>query len=292
MRVAKTRAAPDTWTKETILVKKKVFAAMIATLVMVMTFSVSALAISVSGPQSVETGQVVTLTIDGGNVDGVTGDITTSGLELISYSGGLSDETSILLLADLGGMTGTYTYRVTAQAGQNASFTISNVMEAVNDVDTPAAGAQWTARVGAATDASPSPTTSPSDTPTDQPSQPASEEPSTVPTESPSNGGQSPQQTQTPAPAPSDQQGQNQTPTPAPSGYTPPAGGNAGGTTGGTNGGGTTGGTTTSGGGNLPKTADSTTNMWLFACLTAAVGTVAIIAARKCSIRGEAQDEQ
>ena len=257
--------------------KKKLFVAMIVTFLTVMMFSASALALSITGPETVEQGQTITLTIDGGSVEGVTGNIRVSGLELVSYSGGLSDPETILLIAELGGMTGTYTYRVTADVGQTASFTVSDVMESVNDVDQPAPGAGWQAVVGGA----PAQSTPPSQTPT--PSE----------TAAPSDA----RETQTPAPSESTEQptqGQQQTaaPTPAPSGGTPVAGGTTSDNNNNNAAGGTTTGGTTTGGSSLPKTADSTTNMWLFAILTAVIGTIAIIAAKKCSIRGEAHDEQ
>lgn len=286
--------------------KKRIFASVIIALMLVAAWSTSAFAVSVSGPVTVQQGETVTLTIEGGSVEGVTADIETMGLEIVSFSGGLSDETSILLLEDYGGMRATYMYRVTAGPGQTASFRLVNVIESVNMVDTAAPGAEWQANVVSDTP-SESPSASPSTEPSTAPSedqQPstapsADQSPSQQPSEQPSAAASEsavPSSEQSQQPAASQSAPAQQSPAPQISGGTPSSGNGGQQQTpvpGGvvtvvpSNGGGTT--TVV----RLPKTADSTTNMWLFATLTAAVGTVAIIAAKKCAIgKKEAPDEQ
>lgn len=273
---------------------KRIFASVMVTLVLVASLAAGAMAISVTGPVTVQPGEQVTLRIDGGNVEGVTADIATVGLEIVSFSGGLSDETSVLLLADYGGMTATYTYRVTAEAGQTVSFTLSNVIESQNMVDTPVAGAGWQANVVSGDQPSESPSATP--TPTEAPSASPSTSPSQEPSGSPStDASPSVSATVSPSAAPSGSASTQPSVQPSPtiSGGTPSSG-NQGGTittppSSGNQGG--SGGTTTVV--RLPKTADATTNMWIFASLTAAVGTIAIIAAKKCALgKKEAHDEQ
>lgn len=294
---------------------KRIFAAVMVTMVLVASLVAGALAaasgpVAIEGPQTVQSGETVTLTIAGiGDIEGVNADIETVGLEMVSYSGGLSDQESILLLSDYGGLTATYVYRVTAADGQTVSFELQNVITSSNLVDTPQPNVSWSAPVGAAAPSgSPSSSESPSGEPSPSESATDSASPSGEPSANPSESA-SPSASASDSAAPSQSGSASQAPSqstapqPTISGGTPSASGGAGGgntTTApsGSNGGNA--GTTTTGGTNqngttvvrLPKTADSTTNMWIFAILTAAVGTIAIIAAKKCTIHKSAEDEQ
>lgn len=277
--------------------KKKICASVMVALVLVAalaTFASAAALIEINGPVTVQQGETVTLRVEVSGVEGITADVEATGMEIVSFSGGLSDATSLLLLEDYGGMTATYTYRVTAGPGQTATFTLRNVIESQDMVDSNGPDQGWQATVASGDQPSESPTPSPSQEPSAAPS------PSDTPSTAPSASAQ-PSDQQSPAPASSapaaseSAQGgqQSQAPSPTIGASTPVASSSQGGAaivtvTPGS--GGTTGGTTTV---RLPKTADSTTNMWLFATLTAAVGTIAIIAAKKCAIgKKEAHDEQ
>lgn len=336
--------------------KKRIIASVMITVLLIAALATNAFALSITGPQTVSNGETIILRIDGGSVEGVTADITTLGLELVMLSGGLSDASSVLLLEDYGGMVANYTYRVTAQEGQTVSFTLSNVIESQNMIDTPLPTQQWTATVGApgasqtpapSSSTAPSTEPSPSQQASSQPSggqqtqTPASQQPSSSqpgqqtqtppasqqpggesqqpgqpsdgqPTQEPTDSTQptdqgSAQPSDQPQASDSQQPAQSQQPSPTIGAGTPtnggtPTGGNGGGTTNNGNnqqggGGGAVTVTVTPGSGTtvvrLPKTADATTNMWLFACLTAGVGTIAIVAAKKCSIgKKEAESKQ
>ena len=73
-----------------------------------------------------KTGDTVTVTVS--TTDrGLNADVQVSGLEITGVSGGMSTEENVNLIADLGGSQSVYTCVVTAEEGQDYSFTLTNV---------------------------------------------------------------------------------------------------------------------------------------------------------------------
>ncbi|MEA4854380.1 MAG: PT domain-containing protein [Christensenella sp.] len=111
--------------------KKKVVLSIMLAVMLVMVVSVTAFAaapsVSISNT-SPKTGDTVTFTIKcSENVAGIQGAISTSGLQYISKvtnPSGMGSETMLITL----GNTASYTYKVTAAAGEQVSFSLANVI--------------------------------------------------------------------------------------------------------------------------------------------------------------------
>lgn len=167
--------------------KMKVVLAVAVAAVMVMAMSLTALAapadVTISNEHA-KTGDTVTVTVS--TTDrGLNADVQVSGLEITGVSGGMSTEENVNLIADLGGSQSVYTCVVTAEEGQDYSFTLTNVEVSVegsglqSEADKTVSGT-----VEAAVD--PQPSTQPSEDPsepTQQPSEPTGE-PSAQPSDS------------------------------------------------------------------------------------------------------------
>ena len=167
--------------------KRKVVRAVAVAEVLVMAMSLTALAapadVTISNEHA-KTGDTVTVTVS--TTDrGLNADVQVSGLEITGVSGGMSTEENVNLIADLGGSQSVYTCVVTAEEGQDYSFTLTNVEVSVegsglqSEADKTVSGT-----VEAAVD--PQPSTQPSEDPsepTQQPSEPTGE-PSAQPSDS------------------------------------------------------------------------------------------------------------
>ncbi len=159
--------------------KMKVVLAVAVAAVMVMAMSLTALAapadVTISNEHA-KTGDTVTVTVS--TTDRVrNADVQVSGLEITGVSGGMSTEENVNLIADLGGSQSVYTCVVTAEEGQDYSFTLTNV-----EVSVEGSGLQSEAdkTVSGTVEAAPAPSGDPSE-PTQQPSEDPSE-----PTQQPS----------------------------------------------------------------------------------------------------------
>ncbi len=159
--------------------KMKVVLAVAVAAVMVMAMSLTALAapadVTISNEHA-KTGDTVTVTVS--TTDrGLNADVQVSGLEITGVSGGMSTEENVNLIADLGGSQSVYTCVVTAEEGQDYSFTLTNV-----EVSVEGSGLQSEAdkTVSGTVEAAPAPSGDPSE-PTQQPSEDPSE-----PTQQPS----------------------------------------------------------------------------------------------------------
>lgn len=116
--------------------------------VLIAALSVTAFAaVEVTGPDSVTTGSTIEIRITGTTM-GLAANIKTTGLEFVNANGGLSDESSVILLKDIGGMEGVYTYRVTATEGQQVSFALTRVTESDGTQDIPMDNITWAGTVG------------------------------------------------------------------------------------------------------------------------------------------------
>ena len=167
--------------------KMKVVLAVAVAAVMVMAMSLTALAapadVTISNEHA-KTGDTVTVTVS--TTDrGLNADVQVSGLEITGVSGGMSTEENVNLIADLGGSQSVYTCVVTAEEGQDYSFTLTNVEVSVegsglqSEADKTVSG---TVEAAPAPSEDPQPSTQPSE-PTQQPSEPTGE-PSAQPSDS------------------------------------------------------------------------------------------------------------
>ena len=222
---------------------KKILLSAAVAVMLVAALAVTAFAVGVSGPSSVDTGDTITITVSGSG-EGTSGKISTSGLDITSVSGGMSTASDLLLLSEYGGMTATYTCTVTAGAGETASFSVSDVTVSDGTSDSPGEGGSWSATVAGASE----PSDEPSSEPSDEPSQNPSSEPSGDASASASASGSA---------AP----GGQTTHKPGTSGSVKP------GTSGKTD--------------NMPKTGDATMDLWTLAVIAAACATVAVVAGKK-----------
>lgn len=223
---------------------KKYISVGIAVLLVLAMGATAYAAADISGPSSVEPGETIELTVTGGN-NGMSANVSTSGLEFVSASGSLSDASHLIILQDAGGMSVNYTYRVTASSG-TVSFSLRNVTQSTEDGTTKQPNASWSASVEAAEPtATPSPTAAPSDdvNPTEAPGENPSEQPSESPSESASPG----------------------------------ASGGTGTTPGGQGGSGTSSGQQDK----MPKTGDTTVDLWMLLAVAAGAAITAIIAGKK-----------
>ena len=171
--------------------KMKVVLAVAVAAVMVMAMSLTALAapadVTISNEHA-KTGDTVTVTVS--TTDrGLNADVQVSGLEITGVSGGMITEENVNLIADLGGSQSVYTCVVTAEEGQDYSFTLTNVEVSVegsglqSEADKMVSG---TVEAAPAPSEDPQPSTQPSEDPsepTQQPSEPTGE-PSAQPSDS------------------------------------------------------------------------------------------------------------
>ncbi|KKI50852.1 hypothetical protein [Christensenella hongkongensis] len=159
--------------------KKKIVLSIVLAAVLVMAMSVTAFAaapsVSVSNP-SPNVGDTVTFTVScPSDVAGIQGDIATSGLQYVSRTttpAGMGGENTLVTL----GNSASYTYKVTAAAGETVSFALSNVITAdVDGNETPETGTfSATATVAAPAEPTSQPTGQPTSDPTEEPSASAS----------------------------------------------------------------------------------------------------------------------
>lgn len=156
--------------------KKKIVLSIVLAAVLVMAMSVTAFAaapsVSVSNP-SPNVGDTVTFTVScPSDVAGISADIATSGLQYVSKSSNMGNESMLITL----GNSASYTYKVTAAAGETVSFALSNVITAdVDGNETPETGTfSATATVAAPAEPTSQPTGQPTSDPTEEPSASAS----------------------------------------------------------------------------------------------------------------------
>ena len=159
--------------------KKKIVLSIVLAAVLVMAMSVTAFAaapsVSASNP-SPNVGDTVTFTVScPSDVAGIQGDIATSGLQYVSRTttpAGMGGENTLVTL----GNSASYTYKVTAAAGETVSFALSNVITAdVDGNETPETGTfSATATVAAPAEPTSQPTGQPTSDPTEEPSASAS----------------------------------------------------------------------------------------------------------------------
>lgn len=109
----------------------------------------TAFAVELTGPETVTPGSEIQIKVTG-TMKGLSANIQTTGLQFVNVDGGLSDEETLILLEDFGGMTGIYTYNVTAQEGETVSFVMTQVTESDGERDIPANNMTWTGTVGGA----------------------------------------------------------------------------------------------------------------------------------------------
>lgn len=138
-------------------------------------FAASDSSLSVSGPGSISTGQTIEIAVSGTGL-GVSADVEIEGLEYVGVSNAFSGPNGVVLLPAFGPGSVVYTYTVTAEAGETASFRLVNATATGDDDSTfSIPGDSWSATVPAGEE------------PSDQPT----EEPSTAPSGTPSGGGSS-----------------------------------------------------------------------------------------------------
>lgn len=105
--------------------------------------------VSCSGPGSISTGETISITVTGTGL-GINAEVSTSGLSFVSVSNAFSSQGGVVLLPDFGTPSVTYTYTVTAGAGETASFTLSGATSADdNDQVVSISGDSWSATVPA-----------------------------------------------------------------------------------------------------------------------------------------------
>lgn len=224
---------------------KKVLLSAAVAVMLVAALAVTAFAASsISGPGSVEQGETITITVST-DANGFSGNVSTSGLEVISGTGGMSNASSVIILADMGGNTATYTCRVTGEPGSTVSFSLSNCKESDGQSDTDVTVAPWSATVAGGSE--------PSQEPTQRPTQEPSQEPTQVPTSSvePTASGTA-----------------TSTASGAPGASVSPSAGTSAKPSSGTQ-------------DKMPKTGDATMDLWTLVIIAAACGAVAIVAGKK-----------
>lgn len=130
------------------IMRNKLLISICVAMVLVLAVSVTAFAsVEVKGPTSVTAGSTIEIVVTG-TEKGLSANLATTGLEFVSVNGGLSDENTLILLEDFGGMTGTYTYKVTAANGGEVSFAMTSVTESDGQQDIPADNITWSGTVG------------------------------------------------------------------------------------------------------------------------------------------------
>ena len=150
--------------------KKKIVLSIVLAAVLVMAMSVTAFAaapsVSVSNP-SPNVGDTVTFTVScPSDVAGIQGDIATSGLQYVSRTttpAGMGGENTLVTL----GNSASYTYKVTAAAGETVSFSLSGVVTSDASGNETNETGTYAASATVATPAQP--TSEPTSQPTSQP---------------------------------------------------------------------------------------------------------------------------
>lgn len=128
--------------------RKRLLVSICVTVMLVAALAATAFAgVTVTGPDNVTTNSEIQIKVTG-TMKGLSANITTTGLQFVSVNGGLSDEGTIILLDDYGGMEGTYTYKVTAASGQEVSFALTAVTESDGERDIPGDNLTWSGTVG------------------------------------------------------------------------------------------------------------------------------------------------
>lgn len=241
---------------------KRLFAGIATVLVCLAILIPVALAasVSISGPNSVEAGDTITITISGTG-EGVNGHVSVQGLQFVGTSSQLSSSSEFVLLPDYGTASVNYTYKVTAASG-HASVTLSGVEAAVDDEVVAIAGASWAAPVvppptdPPTTPPTDPPTAPPTDSPTEPPTTPPTDPPTNPPTETPvPSGDATPNPTQTRTKQPVKAATTRKPPTPEPTRDS------------------------------APKMADGSVNYWLFAVIPAGCAAIAMVASKKAFVR-------
>lgn len=238
---------------------KKILWSAVLAVVLVAALGATSLAISVSGPETVETGDTVNITVTGEGA-GISGTVETEGLTVTDAKGGFSTTQDVLLVDAHGGLTATYTCRVTAKDGERVSFNVTDVVVSDGTEDFPGKSAGWSARVDDA-----EPTSAPTDTqaPTSVP--PAEPIDTDAPTDQPTDDQGGAITTQTPEPTDTDgtdkpaDAGTQKTPAPSQSAADRTE--------------------------HLPKTADSSLDLWTFLSIGAGLAVIIVIAGRKVYAR-------
>lgn len=163
--------------------KKKIVLSIVLAAVLVMAMSVTAFAaapsVSVSNP-SPNVGDTVTFTVScPSDVAGIQGDIATSGLQYVSRTttpAGMGGENTLVTL----GNSASYTYKVTAAAGETVSFSLSGVVTSdasgneTNETGTYAASATVATPAQPTSEPTSQPTSQPTSNPGSNPSASAS----------------------------------------------------------------------------------------------------------------------
>lgn len=120
---------------------------------------------SLNAPTTVTSGETIHIEVSG-TEKGLSAVIATTGLEFVEVDGGLSSQDMVLLLGDIGGMKATYTYKVTAAAGQGVSFALTDVTESDGTQDIYEPAITWSGMVGGSFTTTEEPTTAPTATQT------------------------------------------------------------------------------------------------------------------------------
>lgn len=140
--------------------RKKLLTSIFVAVICIAALSATAFAVELTGPSTVTNGSEIDIKVTG-TMKGLAANVTTTGLEFISVNGGLSDEETLILLEDFGGMEGVYKYRVTAPNGDTVSFALTDVYESDGEQDIPANNMTWSGTVGGSfstTTSTPNPT--------------------------------------------------------------------------------------------------------------------------------------
>lgn len=157
--------------------KKKLISVLVCAALLCTVLATTALAVGVSGPDAPKNGDTISVTISSGS-EGASGRIRTSGLSYVSNNqSDYCNANSFILVAGADGTSVTYTYRVSAAAGETVSLQAYDVTTSNGDGDSAGQDGSWTTTV-AGTPATDEPTDQPTDQPTQsaEPSQPGASE--------------------------------------------------------------------------------------------------------------------
>lgn len=254
---------------------KKVLSSVVLAVFLIAALATVSLAVDVSGPGTVEPGETVTITVTGSG-EATSGLVSVQGMTVQEASGGFSSTNDLLVLKSHGGLTATYTCRVTANPGERVSFSVSNVVVSNGSEDQPGTDGSWRAVVASNDEPvvspdptqKPNPTTAPEPTvepdPTQEPNPTDDNRP--VPTQEPSASSSQAVPTGDGSQVPASEAPSidvNGTITDNPSS------------------GPSQGGTTVVSKEKLPKTADSSVDLWTFLAIGAGLAVVVVVAGRK-----------
>lgn len=242
---------------------KKVLWSSVVAIMLIAALTAVAFAVDVSGPDTVEPGQTVTITVTGEGA-ATSGFVSVKGLRITDASGGFSTPDDVLLVDSHGGLTATYECVVTAEAGDSVAFDVTGISVSDGTTDVSAPNAGWSAKVSGAAE----PTVTPEP---DEPSKAPETETPAPPTQAPS--------TQPPSdePSPTDDQGQ-QTEQPTDGSEPPAAAGDQSASPSASP-------SAKSNAEHLPKTADSSMDLWTYLVIGAGLAVVIVIAGKKVYAR-------